>query len=73
MEKLKASTLKVHLRYDGHIFVDSRKSLIFFIQPALSAGDTGNNAKLVSEMERVLSETTAKYEGRIKGGFSVFR
>ncbi|MBP7433966.1 1-acyl-sn-glycerol-3-phosphate acyltransferase [bacterium] len=70
MEKLKSLNPESSFEIiDGHIFADSRKSLIFFIQPALSAGDTGNNAKLVSEMERVLSETTAKYEGRIKGGF----
>ncbi|HQO90788.1 MAG TPA: 1-acyl-sn-glycerol-3-phosphate acyltransferase [bacterium] len=70
MEKLKSLNPESSFEIiDGHIFADNRKSLIFFIQPALSAGDTGNNAKLVSEMERVLSETTAKYEGRIRGGF----
>lgn len=70
MEKLKSLNPESSFEIiDGHIFADNRKSLIFFIQPALSAGDTGNNAKLVSEMERVLSETTAKYEGKIKGGF----
>lgn len=70
MEKLKSLNPESSFEIiDGHIFADSRKSLIFFIQPALSAGDTGSNAKLVSELERVLSETAAKYEGKMKGGF----
>ncbi|HNW82303.1 MAG TPA: MMPL family transporter [bacterium] len=70
MEKLKTLNPESSFEIvDGHIFADGRKSLIFFIQPALSAGDTGNNAKLVAEMEQVMSETEKKYEGKIDGGF----
>lgn len=43
--------------YDDHIYSKDGSTLLMFISPLFGSGSTGRNAPLVSEIEKVLSET----------------
>lgn len=47
-----------YLLYDNAIFTKDRKHLLFFVSPKYPSNDTGNNIKLIEEIDQAIAKAT---------------
>lgn len=49
--------------YDNHIFSSDLSTLLLILSPKYGTGETGKNAQLISELERLTTEVEQEYPG----------
>lgn len=55
--------------HERRIMTQDKKDLLFFVTPTTNAGATGENALLLEEMDRILAQVQADFEGKFQAEY----